>query len=251
MRLVFALVLAAVPGDPPAPHPMNQPAPPPKAVNAWTAGEGFFADRPEVWRQTHDWYVQRAKMGDADVVFLGDSLTQWWDGPGRAVWAARVAPLNCVNFGLSGDTTSQILWRLDHGTLDGLSPKVVVLLIGTNNRQDGTDAPADVARGIRASVDAIREKAPAARVLLFDVFPAGRRATDAGRKFLAAVNAELGTAPWPAGVTRLDIGPRFLAADGRTIPPDVMPDALHLAEKGYAIWADALVPALRKLLAAE
>ena len=225
----------------------DRPPGPPKAPNGWTAGEGYFADFPLAWRLMHDDYVKRAKQGGADIVFLGDSITQAWGIDGKDVWAAKFAPRKAVNFGIGGDTTAQVIWRVEHGTLDGLTPKVVVLMIGTNNRWGKTPPAADIAKGVRACVAAVHAKAPAAKILLLDVFPTGWAPDDAGRKLLADVNKHIADDPLPAAVTRLDLGPKFINPDGK-ITPDMMPDSLHLSAKAYAVWADAMEPVLAKLL---
>src|SRR5688500_7825073 len=88
--------------------------------------------RDAAWLKRHEAFVAEAKKGDVDLLLLGDSITEAWRGQ-KALWAERFAPLKAANFGMSGDCTQHVLWRLRNGALDGLKPKAVMLLIGTNN----------------------------------------------------------------------------------------------------------------------
>jgi len=194
------------------------------------------------WKERHERFVKRAKDGTCDLLFLGDSITEGWGN--NAVWKKHFEPRKAVNFGIGGDTTQNVLWRITNGELDGLSPKAVVLLIGTNNFGLHGDAPGDVAKGVAAVVDTLRRKLPGAKILLLAVFPRDEKPNTGMRKKIAELNAELAKIE---GVRFLDIGAKFLAADG-TLPKDVMPDFLHLSEKGYRIWAEAMEPELSKLL---
>jgi lysophospholipase L1-like esterase len=194
------------------------------------------------WKARHEAFLKRAKEGKCDLLFLGDSITEGWGS--NAVWKKAYAPRNAVNFGIGGDTTQNVLWRIQNGELDGLAPKAVVLMIGTNNFGLHGDAPGDVAKGVAAVVKTLREKLPRAKVLLLGVFPRDEKPGTGGRKKILELNAELAKL---GGVTFLDIGPKFLAPDG-TLPKETAPDFLHLSEKGYQIWADAIEPELSKLL---
>jgi lysophospholipase L1-like esterase len=201
----------------------------------------------ETWRKLHAGHVARTKKGGVDVVFLGDSITQGWGGAGAPVWEKRYEPLNAVNYGIGGDTTREVLYRLDDGLLDGIRPKAVVLMIGTNNVGLAGDPPADVARGVGAVVAGIRKKAPAAKILLLGIFPRDKAAGTTARKKIAEANEAIARLADGKMVVYHDIGKAFLAADG-TLPADVMPDALHLSEKGYVLWADAIDEPLKALL---
>ena len=140
-----------------------------------------------------------------------------------------------------------MLWRIQNGELEGLAPKAVVLMIGTNNFGLHGDAPADVAKGVAAVVRTLREKLPASKVLLLGVFPRDEKPGTGGRKKILELNKEISALGDKKNVVFLDIGPKFLAPDG-TLPKDVAPDFLHLSEKGYQIWADAMAPTLDALL---
>ncbi|GEM_PF-1340605 len=193
----------------------------------------------------HEEFLKVAKAGGVDLLFVGDSITDGWRGAGKAVWDKNFAPLKAANFGISGDRTEHVLWRMRNGELEGIQPKLVVLMIGTNNR----DPAPDVALGIKTILLDIHERVPRAKVLLLGIFPRGakpdvaRAKNDEVNKLIAtfAGSLELGR------VFYLDIGAKFLSADG-TLPRDIMPDFLHPNDKGYQIWADAILDKVKQLL---
>jgi lysophospholipase L1-like esterase len=199
------------------------------------------------WKKLHAGHLERTKKGNADVVFLGDSITQGWGGAGAPVWKERFEPLKAVNYGIGGDTTREVLYRLNDGALDGLKPKAVVLLIGTNNFGLSGDSVADTVKGVEAVVATVRKKAPGAKVLLLGIFPRDRGAGTAYRKKIAEANEAIAKLADGKAVVYLDVGKKFLAEDG-SLPADIMPDALHLSEKGYGVWADAIDEPLKKML---
>lgn len=199
------------------------------------------------WKQRHAGHLAVTKKGGVGVAFLGDSITEGWREAGAAVWKERYAPLGAANYGIGGDTTREVLYRLDAGILDGIRPKAVVVMIGTNNFGLVGDAPADVAKGVGAVVGSVRKNAPGAKVLLLGIFPRDKAAGTAFRKAIARANEGIAEHADGAAVVYRDVGKSFLAADG-TLPADVMPDALHLSAKGYGLWADAIDEPLRALL---
>jgi lysophospholipase L1-like esterase len=198
-----------------------------------------------VWKQKHESFLRRAKEGKADLLFLGDSITEGWGN--NAVWQKQVAPLNAVNFGIGGDTTQNVLWRITNGEIDGLAPKVVVLMIGTNNFGLQGDKPDDVVRGIVAVVSTLRQKLPTAKILLLGIFPRDAQANAPIRKSIQAVNAQIAKLENGKTVRFLDIGAKFCDEKG-DLPKDLMPDALHLSEKGYGVWAEAMDPLLKTMM---
>ncbi|MEI7730131.1 MAG: GDSL-type esterase/lipase family protein [Verrucomicrobiota bacterium] len=212
---------------------------PPKPANAWSPGEGFYPDYPQAWRQVLQGQLDRAKQGNVNLLFIGDSLTQGWD---KALWKERFEPLGAVNFGVGGDGTPQVLYRIEHGILDGLAPKTVVLMIGINNTWPGYSA-ADTVKGITACVQAIAQKLPQTRILLLGVLPIFDR-QDGVRNTIKAINAEIAKLADGQRVRFLDFGDKFLNADGSRITELYQPDRLHLTPKAYRIWADALAPLL-------
>lgn len=192
--------------------------------------------------KTHERFVAIAKAGGVDVLFLGDSITAGWGGA-KEIWEKSFAAYKPANFGIGGDRTQHVLWRITNGELDGIKPKVVVLMIGTNN--SGTDEADGIAKGVTAIVKAIHAKSPATKVLLLAVFPRGEK-PNPQREKLAKVNATIAKLHDGKSVHYLDIGAKFLTADG-TLTKEVMPDFLHLSKAGYQIWADAITPKLAEL----
>jgi lysophospholipase L1-like esterase len=215
------------------------------------------APRDPNWVKRHEGFVAEAKRGGVDVLFLGDSITDGWRrlerGGGKKVWDAHFAPLHAANFGISGDRTQHVLWRMANGELEGINPKAVVLMIGTNNagfERDGTtprNTPAETAEGVATIVRTLRAKFPATKILLLAVFPRAEKPTDPLRLQVASINTIIARLDDGRNVRYLDIGPKFLAADG-TLPKDIMPDFLHPNEKGYEIWAAAIKEPLGALL---
>jgi lysophospholipase L1-like esterase len=187
----------------------------------------------------HESFVALAKKGEAQVVFLGDSITAGWNGQ-KALFEKEYSQYKAVNFGIGGDRTQHVLWRVENGEFEGIKPKEVVLMIGTNNSGVGENSPEQIAAGIRNIIDAIQKRSPETKVLLLAIFPRG--ATDAnnpGREKNKKVNAIIAKFDDGKKVHYLDIGSKFLTADG-TLTKDIMPDLLHLNAKGYQIEADAI-----------
>lgn len=209
--------------------------------------------RQEEWCQKrHTAFNEVSKQGEAELVFLGDSITQGWEGAGKAAWASHWAPLKAANFGIGGDRTEHVLWRLRNGNYDGLKPKLTVLMIGTNNtghqKPGGYSSPAeDTAEGVAAILKALREKQPQMKVLLLAIFPRGADKNDKWRQQNEATNALIAKLADNKTVFFTDIGSVFLNADG-TLPRDIMPDLLHLNPAGYAKWAEAIEPKVKELL---
>ncbi len=164
---------APTPAPAPAPAPApDKPADPPVAKRepAPPAPATVPATRPGAWMQQHEKFLDRGKKGPVDLLFLGDSITAGWNGA-REIWTRSYAPRQAANFGIGGDRTQHILWRLDNGEVDAIRPKVVVLMIGTNNV--GSNPEAEVADGVGAILDRLKAKLPATKVLLLGLFPRG------------------------------------------------------------------------------
>jgi beta-glucosidase len=174
-----------------------------------------------------------------DLVFLGDSITQGWENEGKNPWAAHFARYNAVALGFGGDRTENLLWRLQHGELDGMSPKAVVMMIGTNNTGDRLEDPALTVAGIKRNLDEIRQRQPQAKVLLLALFPRGEKPDDLMRRHNAQINALLPALADGKQVVLLDIGRALMNPDG-TLSKDILPDWLHLSPAGYEIWARSL-----------
>ncbi len=195
--------------------------------------------------ERQDWlaHVQanfdNSKGKRVDLLFDGDSITDLWVFRAQELWASRYGALHPFDFGMSGDRTEQVLWRLGQGQVDGLHPKLVVLLIGTNNL--ARDTPDQIAEGIKAVVGQYLQRCPEAHLLLLGLFPRGALPTDPLRLKAAEVNKRIATFDDGKRITYLDIGSKFLSPDG-TLSATVMHDFLHPTPKGYQIWADAIQP---------
>jgi beta-glucosidase len=203
-----------------------------------TVQKGFLA--------RHNQFNERVKKGNVDLLFIGDSITQGWEGAGKDVWAKHYAKRNAVNLGIGGDRTQHVLWRIDHGNIDGISPKAAVLMIGTNNSNGRDHTAEQIGDGIKAIVGTLREKLPKTKVLILAIFPRGEKPS-AQREKNAKASELASKLADDKQVFYLDIGPKFLKEDG-TLSADVMPDRLHLSPQGYQIWADAIEPKLKELL---
>ncbi len=194
----------------------------------------------------HQQFLARIKQGPVGLLFVGDSITDFWPGRSKETWE-KFAPYNPADFGISGECTEQTLWHLTNGCLEGIDPKAVVIMIGTNNiGHYGTEEPAWTAAGVKKVVATVHEKLPKAKILLLGVFPRDNAGSPM-RKKVDAINAIIKGYDDGATVHYLDIGPKFLDEKGE-LPKDVMPDKLHPNGKGYQIWYDAMWPTLEPLL---
>ncbi len=191
---------------------------------------------------------ERVARGGVDLIFVGDSITQGWEGRGAPVWEEFYGDRNAVNLGVGGDRTQHVLWRLQNGNVDGIDPKVAVVMIGTNNSNGQDNTATEIAEGVTAVVRSLRSKLPGCRVLLLDVFPRGA-VPGRQRGKLLQVNQMLQRLHDGDGVHVLSIGHELIEDDG-SITKAIMPDALHLSAAGYRRWAEAIEPTLARLLAA-
>jgi lysophospholipase L1-like esterase len=200
----------------------------------------------EWWQRRHEKINDRANQGDVGLIFIGDSITQGWEeDPGKDVWKKFYGSRKAMNAGISGDRTQHVLWRLDNGNIDGIKPKLAVVMIGTNN--SGSDSPDDIAAGMTAIIAKLREKLPDSKVLLLGIFPRGENGDDPKRKVNIAANDIIRSLDDRKAVFYLDISDKFLSADG-TLSRQIMPDLLHLSNQGYEIWAEAIEPKVAELM---
>jgi len=227
---------------PPAAHSVHAPA----CLGSPKTDAGVFQSK-------HAAFLRRGHEAPIDLLFIGDSITEGWARRAPALWQQQYGRYRPANFGIGGDRVEHVLWRLDHGELEHIQPKVIVLLIGTNNSASQT-AP-QITAGIRQILDLIASRQPQSKVLLLAVFPRGPRKAPDGRledhvqrmQVIRTVNAALARFDDSQHVSFLDIGQHFLR-DGQ-IPPALMPDQLHPSLAGYQIWADAMQPLLTEMLA--
>ena len=231
--LVLALCIAAPIG---AQEPKDNPAA--KAMNRDIA--------------RHKEFLKKVEKGEGDVIFLGDSITQGWEGAGKKVWADNFATFKQVNLGIGGDQTGHVIWRITEGKeIDPLKPKLAVIMIGTNNGH----TPEQVAGGIKAIITELQKQKPDMKILLLGVFPRaggiGKEDTVAPKEKLSpkfkAINDIISKFADDKKVFYKDIGAKFLNAEGG-LEKKVMPDLLHLSEAGYKIWAEAIKEDIAKLV---
>jgi lysophospholipase L1-like esterase len=207
------------------------------------------------FRTKHAANVELARKGDIDLLFMGDSITDFWRNPGRgdnanppmagkAVFDRTWGDVKTANFGISGDTTQGVLFRLKDGEGEGFAPKAIMLMIGTNNASNCSTA--EIAEGVGAVVLELRKDFPNAKILLLGIFPRANPGDDL-RKTVLEVNPIIAKLDDHQHVFYLDIGNRFLAPDG-TIAAEIMADKLHPTQKGYEIWAEAVKQPLADLM---
>jgi beta-glucosidase len=192
--------------------------------------------------------LQRAKdaPGGYDIEFIGDSITQGWEGAGKNVWQEFYGKRKVINFGVGGDRTQHVLWRFEHGQLDGIQAKVAVVMIGTNNSNNQDNTEAEILEGVTAIVQQIRTRQPDTKILLLGIFPRGKTFSPQRGKILQ-VNQALARLDDGSHIFYFDLGSQFIENDG-SISRSIMPDYLHPNEAGYRIWANATEPKLKQLL---
>ncbi len=204
------------------------------------------AHRHSWWTLRH-WAVnERVKQGNVDMIFIGDSITHSWENNGKEVWQKYYGNRKAVNLGFSGDRTQHVLWRLDNGNIDGISPKVAVIMIGTNNSNGDDNTAEEIADGIIAICKKLRAKLPRMKILLLAVFPRAEKPCPQREK-IAKANKTASKIADGKMIHYLDIGPKFLQPD-KSILKEIMPDYLHLTPRGYQIWAEAIEPTIAKLM---
>jgi lysophospholipase L1-like esterase len=180
----------------------------------------------------------------SDIVFDGDSIMNRWETTGKELWQQRYAD-KAADFGIEGDHVENVLWRLRQGQVDGMDPKVIVLMIGTNN--SGKNSADEIAEGIKMLVAEYQKRCPHAHIILMGIFPRGEKPTDGGRHKVTAVNARIKSLDDGQRVTFIDISAQMIQPDG-TISRDMMPDFVHPTAQGYQIWADAIQPVINKFV---
>ena len=223
------------------------------ALAACSAGAEHAAFPP--WNENgkigHQQLLEKAKSGKIDVYFMGDSITRRWgalDYPDfLAHWKKSFHGWNAADFGWGGDSTHNMLWRIQNGELDGIHPKVVVLLAGTNNIGDKPKpgCAEDAAEGVKALLDIIQAKAPEATIILLPIFP--RNDNPESNKMVAAANKRIVTFADGKKIRLLNINDQLADKDGKLFEGMTV-DNLHLSLKGYEVWAKNLKPILTELL---
>lgn len=216
----------------------------------------------KIEKDMYDWDKRHADVLaikdtiNPEIVMIGDSITHFWGGQplepkgnrGAKAWSDLFGERKVLNMGFGWDRTQNVLYRIKHGELDGLSPKLVVIHIGTNNlstsKNTPTNTPEQVEEAIGAIIGAVKGKCPDAKIVMMGIFPRGEKADNPFREKIGTINKELSASySNKPGIVYLDITQKLLNPDG-SMSKDVMGDFLHPTEKGYAIWAEALKPQL-------
>jgi len=198
------------------------------------------------WMPRQNAVNARLKEGNVDLLFIGDSITHFFEIPGKAVWDEYYAPRKAVNMGFSGDCTQHVLWRLDNSDFSNIKPKLAIVMIGTNNSNGQDNTAEEIADGIITICQRLRIKLPETKILLLAIFPRGQWPSDQRQKNEKAslLSSQIADGKM---IYYLDINSRFLTADGE-LTKDIMPDFLHPCAKGYQIWAEAIEPKTAELM---
>ncbi|MEN6308045.1 MAG: GDSL-type esterase/lipase family protein [Anaerohalosphaeraceae bacterium] len=210
----------------------------------------------EWWTKRHAAVVERVKQGNVGILFIGDSITHGWEKC-PDLWDSYFGKWNPVNAGFSGDKTEHVLWRLEHGTVDGISPKLAVIMIGTNNSGGDQYTAEQIAEGIEAIVCTLRTKLPQTKVLILAIFPRGDDAQRKDKTQGATYNPQWAKNDKATQLASqiadgkmiffLDINQKFLN-DQNVLTREIMPDLLHPDKQGYTIWGESILPTVEKLM---
>jgi N-acetylglucosamine-6-sulfatase len=193
----------------------------------------------------HRTFVEIANGAPVEMLWVGDSITDGWRNAGQPIWDQHWAPYKPANFGIGGDTTQGVLWRMQNGELEGYKAKLIVLMLGTNNINRNPND--EIVDGDRLIVEEFKKRQPRAKVLILGIFPRAAQATDPYRASIKDINSKLAKLADNKQVFFMDIGDKFLTADG-TLTTEIMPDGLHPNLRGYKIWADAISGRVKELM---
>lgn len=222
----------------------------PSSIDSATGSTKFWAEQKFLHR--HEEIMRLKEKGPFDLVFLGDSITDFWRSAPE-IWSAHFGKYRPANFGVSGDSTQHVIWRIEQGEFDGLSAKVVVLLLGTNNTAGHTAV--QIAAGNRRIIDLLQEKIPGVKILLMGVWPRGERRMPDNRyddgvvrnEIIRELNKVMSAWDNDSTVRYLDIGAKFCDEHGK-LRSDLLPDMLHPNNEGYRVWAEAIQPLLAEMM---
>jgi beta-glucosidase len=195
------------------------------------------------WIERHESMNAKARQGKVDLIYIGDSIVQRYEGVGKPVWDHYYAPRNALNLGISGDRTQHVIWRLDHGNIDGITPKLAIVMIGQNN--GGHNSATEIAEGVTEVVKRIRTKLPDTKILLLGIFQRREKPTPE-RAVLAEANQIISKLA-DSSISYMDINSVFVQPDG-TIPASLMPDYEHPSELGFKRWAEAIENKVAELM---
>ena len=196
------------------------------------------------WMSRHQDILQREDKGKTGLIFIGNSIIHHWEDTDIDSWNEFYGKMNPINMGFGGDQTQHVLWRLDHGELEGINPKVAVIIIGTNNVSSG-HTPEMIAEGVSMIVARVRKHLPATKILLLAIFPRDelhshprKVNTEASRLFSGIADQK--------SIFFLDLNHIYLDSKGN-IPKSLMPDKLHPSAEGYRLWGEAMKERLDSL----
>ena len=195
------------------------------------------------WTAYHNQLCAQARTNRIDLLFVGDSVTAGWGGIGKAVWEKQLRRYHPGNFGVSGQGTQDVLWRLSHGELEGAHPKAVVLMLGSN---DINWPAADIVAGVTEVVRQLRTRLPTSHLLLAGILPRGEQPNTPERLKILEANAQLAKLDDGRHTHYFNFGDKLLLPDGR-LPKEIAPDFLHPSERGYEFWVEAIQPMLDQL----
>lgn len=195
--------------------------------------------------QKHEEFIRQAAETNPNVLFLGDSITAGWLEAGRSIWNKHVAVYKPLNLGINGDRTENVLWRLSNGEIDKIKPKVIVLMIGTNNLY--MYSADEICEGVTAILNELNDRLPASKILLLGILPRAKSPDAKVRAKIRQINEQLAKMADGRDIKFLNFGPELLEPDG-SISEEIMPDFLHLSESGYNTWFDEMSPSLIEML---
>jgi beta-glucosidase len=198
------------------------------------------------WMPRHKAVNERLKQGHAGMLFIGNSITHGWESTGRKYWDRYYAPRDAVNMGFGGDWTQHVLWRLDNSDLEAVSPKLAVVLIGTNNSNGNDCTAGEIADGIIAVCGRLRTRLPKMKILLLAIFPREPKPCPQREK-ITETNRLASRIADGKSIFFADYSGLFLDADGG-VKKSLMPDYLHPNEEGYRLWAEAMEPEIARLM---
>ncbi len=201
----------------------------------------------EWWMPRHEEKLEEEGRESADILLLGDSITHGWETTGSEVADEYFSDYSIYNIGYSGDRTENVLWRFNHGEIDGISPELAVLMIGTNNTGHRQDPPECTAEGIETILDEMEQKLPDTHVLLLAIFPRGESPDDELRELNEEINTRIREFDSRENVTFANINDIFLTEEG-ILTEEIMPDELHPNEHGYELWAEEMIEIMDQLL---
>jgi len=233
----------------PAPFPMPSPLSAPSGVNS----AAYPFPRLDWVERVNSNNTNAARVADKiQLVFDGDSITDWWKKPstgtkesGLQIWNERYDKFGAFDFGIAGDKTQNLLWRLSQGQMNGIHPKLILLMIGTNNLAGNTNE--EIAEGIKAIIAEYCCLCPDTVILLQGIFPRNTESANPLRARIKEINKIIAGYADGKKILFLDFGEKFLQPDG-TLSAEIMPDFLHPNGNGYRIWADAIQPFIDKYL---